>query len=111
MTTNINPQTDTDKEKQEFFQYIERNEINSSRFILLGLLIIFINIVLSFFLFASLNGVVVVLIFVVTLVLPLFVINFHYRRCPKCGRPYNLSMPTECPQCHIRLKHYEHGGW
>ncbi len=111
MTADINLKTDTDKEKQEFFQYIERNEINSSKFILLGLLIIFINVVLSFFLFGSLNGGAVVLIFVVTLVLPLFIINFHYRRCPKCGRPYNLEMPTECPQCHIRLKHYESGNF
>jgi hypothetical protein len=111
MSTNVNPQTDLDKEKQEFFQYIERNEINSSKFILLGLLIIFINILLSFFLFGALNGIAVVLIFVVTLVLPLFIINFHYRRCPKCGRPYNLKMPTECPQCHIRLKHYESEKW
>lgn len=111
MSIKINPEVDTDKEKEEFFHYIELNEINSSKFILLGLLIIFINIVLSFFLFSSLNGGLVVLVFIVTLVLPLFIINFHYRRCPKCGRPYNLKMPTECPQCHIRLKHYESGKW
>jgi hypothetical protein len=109
MAININPQTE--KEKQEFLQYIERNEINSSKFILWGLLIIFVNIVGSFFLPDALHTGTVVLIYVITLVLPLFIINFHYRRCPKCGRPYNIKMPVECPQCHIRLKDHEANNW
>lgn len=109
MAVNVSPETE--KERREFLQYIERNEINSSKFILLGLLIIFLNVVMGFFLPRSINGGAVALIYLCTLVLPLFIIHFRYRRCPRCGRPYGIQMPVICPQCKIRLKRHELDNW
>jgi hypothetical protein len=92
-------------EKEDYRYYIKLQKANTKKFWFYTCLVLLLNFGLMVILAKYLSNNLAFFI-IITLIIPIFVLQDRLRRCPKCGHHYGRWIPEECPECKAQLKDY-----